>query len=93
MKITLRIPDRCTPETAKHLIQLASSLKTDIHLDLSVDQTVARGLMEAAHTWQTEAVPNGLIPRLCKVLKAVEGDNEAERLSAISDLKTILGIN
>ena len=93
MKITLRIPDRCTPEAARHLISLAKTIKTDIHLDLATDQTIARGLLEDESLWQTEATPNALIPRLCKVLKAIESDDDQERLTAIADLKTILGIN
>lgn len=95
MKITLRIKDNCTPETARSLIQLAKQRtgQADIDLDLTIDQGIARGLLEDDSTWQPKAVPNGFIPRLCKVLEAVEGDNEDERRQAIADLKNLLGID
>lgn len=60
MQITLRIVDRVNPETARRLIALAQTSKTDVNLDLNVSEQVAEGLLTqslAPETVTTEEIP------------------------------------
>lgn len=92
MHLNLKLKYPTDIEQIRQLLLLAKARQTattTINVEFELGAATAIVLLEDEALWQPASVPNALVPRLCKVLKAVE---QQESVQAIADLKDILGV-